>query len=459
VLAAMILTAAPGVASAQSAEAYYEFLLARRLEAQGDQAGALAALERAAVADPRSAEVRAEIASFQLRRNRRAEAEAAAREALTLDDDNLEAHRVLGVLYAAMANAQRGQGPQVEANAREAIVHLERATAPAAGTPDINLTFTLGGLYMRVGDYEKAIAALTRVVGMNPNAVQGRLALAQAHASANDLTAAIESLALIVDEEPRVAATLAQYQEQAGMLREAAESYEKALGLQPMSRELKFRRVVVLLNAGEHVRAAEAAAAAQAQHPDDLRFPRLRARAIFDSGDRLTAYTLLEGIARRFPRDSATQFALADIYTDAGRGMDAERVLRQLLEVEPDNADALNYLGYLLANENRELDEAIRLIQRALDADPGNPSFLDSLGWAYYRQGNFEQAERYLAPAAERLPRSSVIQDHLGDVLVERGRLQDAITAWTRALDGDGGDIDRAAVEKKIADARARLTR
>jgi tetratricopeptide (TPR) repeat protein len=108
VLAAMILTAAPAVASAQSAEAYYEFLLARRLEAQGDQAGALAALGRAAAADPRAAEVRAEIASFQLRRNQRAEAEAAAREALVLDGDSLEAHRVLGVLYAAMANAQRG---------------------------------------------------------------------------------------------------------------------------------------------------------------------------------------------------------------------------------------------------------------------------------------------------------------------------------------------------------------
>jgi tetratricopeptide (TPR) repeat protein len=244
VLAAMILTAAPAVASAQSAEAYYEFLLARRLEAQGDQAGALAALGRAAAADPRAAEVRAEIASFQLRRNQRAEAEAAAREALVLDGDSLEAHRVLGVLYAAMANAQRGQGPQVEANAREAIVHLERATAPAAGTPDINLTFTLGGLYMRVGDYDNAIATLTRVVGMNPNAVQGRLALAQAYASADNLTGAIESLALIVDDEPRVAATLAQYQEQAGLLREAAESYAKALAVQPMSRELKFRHVV-----------------------------------------------------------------------------------------------------------------------------------------------------------------------------------------------------------------------
>jgi tetratricopeptide (TPR) repeat protein len=455
----VFVTSVPGFASAQSAQAYFEFLMARRLEAEGDQAGALAALQRAAVADPKSAEVRAEIASFQLRRNRRGEAEAAAREALKLDEQNAEANRVLGTIYAALVNAARGQNPQADANAREAITYLERAIAATAAAPDINLMFTLGNLYLRVGDSTKAIEALSRVVGLNPNAVQGRLALAQAYASANDLPGAIASLEAIVDDEPRVASTLAQYLEQTGRLREAADNYTRALAVQPMSRELKFRRALVLLNAGEHARAEAAATEAQGQHPDDLRFPRLRARAAFAAGDRDRAFTLLEGVARQFPRDTQTQFALADMYVDAGRGMDGEQVLRQLLRLEPDNADALNYLGYLLANENRGLDEAIRLIQRALDADPGNPAFLDSLGWAYYRQRDFEQAERYLAPAAERLPANSVIQDHFGDVLAERGRLQDAIAAWTRALGGDGADIDRGAVEKKITDARARLGR
>jgi tetratricopeptide (TPR) repeat protein len=454
-----VIGSVPSLASAQADAAYFEFLMARRLEAQGDNEAALAALQRAAVAAPRSAEVRAEIASFQLRRQRRNEAEQAAREALKLDDDNPEAHRVLGVIYAALVDGARGQNAQVEANAREAIDHLEKATAPAAGTPDINLTFTLGRLYLRIGDSDRAIATLTRVVNQNPNALQGRLALAQAYATANDLKGAIESLAAVVEDEPRVASTLAQYQEQAGLLREAADNYTRALAVQPMSRELKFRRAIVLLNAGEHARAEAAAAEAQGQHPDDLRFPRLRARAAFDSGARDRAFTLLEATARQFPRDTQTQFALSDMYNDAGRGPDAERVLRQLIQIEPDNADALNYLGYLLADENRNLDEAVRLIQRALDADPGNPSFLDSLGWAYYRLRDFEQAEKYLAPAADRLPRNSVIQDHLGDVLAGRGRLQDAIAAWTRALDGDGSDIDRSTVEKKIADARARLGR
>src|SRR5918996_4641138 len=134
--ACLLALSMAGAAAAQSPDAYFEFLMARRLEAQGDQAGALAALERAAVAHPSSAEVKAEIASFQLRRNRRADAEKAAREALVLNDDNLEAHRVLGLIAAANVDTinARTQPAQLEAAAREAIRHLERAAADPSGT-------------------------------------------------------------------------------------------------------------------------------------------------------------------------------------------------------------------------------------------------------------------------------------------------------------------------------------
>jgi tetratricopeptide (TPR) repeat protein len=449
---------APAVAQG-AANAYFEFLMARRLESEGDTAGALAALERAAAADKASAEIRSEIAALHFRQNRRADAEKAAREALALDPENIEAHRLLGLIFAANADAasERRQGAQAAAASREAIAHLERvATQPSA---DVTLHYTLGRMYLRTGAADKAVQALGRVVAQNPNSVQGRLLLAQAHATANDLNAAIETLAEIVDDQPRVASALGQYQEQAGRLKEAAESYTLALAGSPMSRELKFRRVAALYGAKDFARAASFAAQAQAEHPDDLRFPRLQARALFDSGAPDRAFDVLEGAARAFPRDVQTQFALADLYNDADREADAERTIRQILQVEPSNADALNYLGYLLAERGEQLDEAVRLVRRALEADPGNPSYLDSLGWAYLRRGDVEEAEKYLAPAAEKLPRNSTIQDHLGDLHARRGRWQEAIAAWTKALEGEGSDIDRAAIERKIRDARARLGR
>ncbi len=124
----------------------------------------------------------------------------------------------------------------------------------------------------------------------------------------------------------------------------------------------------------------------------------------------------------------------------------------------PTSAEVLNYLGFLLADQGRSLDEAVRLVQRALEVDPGNPAYLDSLGWAYYRLGELQEAERYLTPAARQLPRNAVVQDHLGDVFAGLGRWNDAIASWTRALKGEG-EIARPAIEKKIEHARSKIPR
>jgi len=458
--AALFLTL-PHLAAAQtSADGYYAFLMARHLEAAGDAKGAQAALEKGVAADPQSAEIRAELAAFFLRRDAADDAERVAKEALQLEDDNSEAHRVLGMLYAARSeDTGRGQAAQTTAAqlVKQGIAHLERVVENPAGLTDLNLQYTLGRLYTRDGQVDKAIQALTRVVNENPLSVQGRLALAQAYVAARDMANAIEALEEIVEDEPRVANMLGQFQEQAGRFKDAADSYTKALSVAPNSRELKVRRIGALVKANELDRAADFAAQAQTQHPDDLRFPQLRAHVLQEMGDTGRAISVLEPVARANPNDSATLLSLADLYNNAGRKNDAERTVRQLVSVEPGNADALNYLGYLLADSGRQLDEAIRLVRRALDIEPNNPNYLDSLGWAYYRRGNYEEAEKYLTPAAQQMMRNATVQEHYGDVLAKRGRWQDAIAAWTRALQGDEGDINKAAVEKKIADARGKV--
>jgi predicted Zn-dependent protease len=149
-------------------------------------------------------------------------------------------------MYAARSeDTGRGQGAQAAAAemVKQSIVHLERVTVNPAGLTDLNLQYTLGRLYTRNGQADKAIQALTRVVNENPLSVQGRLSLAQAYVVAHDMNNAIRALEEIVDDEPRVANMLGQFQEQAGRLKDAADSYTKALGVAPNSRELKVRRI------------------------------------------------------------------------------------------------------------------------------------------------------------------------------------------------------------------------
>jgi len=459
-LGALLAGLVPGVSFAQgSAQAYLSFLMARRLEADGDNSGALAALKRAAAADPRSAEIFAEMAGFHLRHNERPEAEAAAKEALAIDADNVGANRALGLINAAAveASSARDASTQVQTQLRDAIMYLEHAVRAAGPTADATLHYTLGRLYIRNNEAPKAIDSLTRVLNQNPDSVQGRLTLAQAYEANQDLKSAIATLQEIVEYEPRVASALGQYQEEAGQLAEAVESYTVALAVQPRSRELKIRRIAVLLEAKDYSRAAAFAGEARKQHPDDSRFIRLQARALFDGGDRSGAILLLEQVAKESPKDTDTLFTLADVYADAGRNTDAERVLRQIVAAEPMNAGALNYLGYLLAVRGEQLDEAIQLVQRALKEEPDNGAYLDSLGWAYFRRGNLDEAEKYLAAAVKQMPNNSEIQEHLGDLLARRGRYADAVAAWTRALAGDGQDIDKGAIEKKISNAKGKI--
>ena len=138
---------------------------------------------------------------------------------------------MLGLVYRRRRRCRRREaadGVQSAAFAREAITHLERvATAPAA---DIALHYTLGRLYLRTGAPEKAVQALGRVLTQNPNSVQGRLdACAGVCGIEQPDRRRSRRSSEIVEDEPRVASALAQYQEQAGQLKEAAENYTRAL--------------------------------------------------------------------------------------------------------------------------------------------------------------------------------------------------------------------------------------
>ncbi|HMF59354.1 MAG TPA: tetratricopeptide repeat protein, partial [Vicinamibacterales bacterium] len=193
--------------------------------------------------------------------------------------------------------------------------------------------------------------------------------------------------------------------------------------------------------------------------PNDSRGLYLDAQLLNDRGRKTEAITAFQELVKRSPDDGSLVLEYANMLEKGGRAADAERALRDLLTKDPLDSDALNSLGYMLAERRERLDEAVELVQRALKVEPGNPSYLDSLGWAYYQQGKFDLADRPLTDAAAKVPASSVIQDHLGDLRFKQERFSDAAAAWERSLAGDGDAIDRAVIEKKMRDAQSRVRR
>jgi len=144
----------------------------------------------------------------------------------------------------------------------------------------------------------------------------------------------------------------------------------------------------------------------------------------------------------------------------------AEAEFRKVLEVNPDNASALNYLGYMLADRNMRLDEAQGFISKALEKEPNNGAYLDSLGWVLYRQNKLTEAEEKLRQALESMSRDPTVHDHLGDVYFREGKIREAIAQWQSSLKeyqtsapSEQDHADVAKIQKKLEDAKVRLAR
>jgi tetratricopeptide (TPR) repeat protein len=150
-------------------------------------------------------------------------------------------------------------------------------------------------------------------------------------------------------------------------------------------------------------------------------------------------------ISRDSERRQIARLTLATAQQMSGDFKSAETTLRDILKQSPGNPIALNNLGYFLLERDEKITEAYNLIKQAVRIDPTNPSYLDSLGWAYFKMGNLTEAEKYLKQAAKYDSSSATIQEHLGDVYQKQGKSALAKTAWQKALTlaSDAEEINR----------------
>jgi tetratricopeptide (TPR) repeat protein len=127
-------------------------------------------------------------------------------------------------------------------------------------------------------------------------------------------------------------------------------------------------------------------------------------------------------------------FLQGAIYERQKKFDQAEEEFRKVLAVNPNSASVLNYYGYMLADRGVRLSEATSMIQKAVAQEPGNGAYLDSLGWAYYKQNKLTEAEEALRKAADREGHDPTILGHLGDVYAKLGQMDRAGQYWERAL-------------------------
>ncbi len=152
------------------------------------------------------------------------------------------------------------------------------------------------------------------------------------------------------------------------------------------------------------------------------------------------------------PEEDAWRYFIARgaSFLELDRWEDGEADLKKAVELAPEEATTLNYLGYSWAERGENLEEAFRLIEKAVELEPGSGAITDSLGWAHYQRGDYAVAVGHLETAASLEPSDPTITDHLGDVYWRLGRPIEAKYEWRRVLELDAPEKLRAEVERKL---------
>jgi tetratricopeptide (TPR) repeat protein len=422
------------------------------------------------------------------------------RRALELEPDNLDIKRGLAqdLLYAGKPdNAIQTYNEIVTDDPKDSqsLLHISQ-------------------IYRQKHDYAKAREALDRALEADPEDLDVRYNQVTLLDEEGNHAEALSAMKKLVDSTEKKSynsgerASRASLLEKLAVLYRSNEQYAQAVDVFRQMADLESdlgaraagQIIDTLREARDFTRASEEADAAAKKYPNDRFVTYQRALLLGDLGrgkeavaeakklftgekDRDSWLTLaqicerskdyesmgraLDAVEKLSTSDddkSAVYFMRGAMYERTKNYDAAEAEFRKALAIDGDNAGVLNYLGYMLADRNVRLEEALKLISRAVELEPSSGAYLDSLGWVYYRMGKLDQAETYLRQALVQVPHDATVRDHLGDVLAGRGKLKDAIAEWQISLkeydlsapvERDASEI--AKIGKKLEGAKVRL--
>lgn len=285
-----------------------------------------------------------------------------------------------------------------------ARVEAGGAAASAPLTPQRGAAVALNGLsavYLQESDSGNGLAALTLALMLDPDFDGARIAFAQQQARLGHLDLARTALSRVPADSPY--ATSARVIEAWAVLEAGAED--------------------------------EALAIAQTNAAGgDPRAQRTLADMYRSIGRHADAEPIYSALVDAQPNDWRLRFARGAARERLGRWSEAEADFQRALVLSPDQPDVLNYLGYSWVDRGERLQEGLAMIQRAAELRPTSGAIIDSLGWAYFRLGDYPRALEQLEYAVELEPADPTLNDHLGDVYWRLGRRIEARFQWQRAL-------------------------
>lgn len=302
---------------------------------------------------------------------------------------------------------------------------------------DILLRTSYARLLVEMEEYELARDQFRALLELNPDQPDTLIALAILEVQLDNDEAAEKLLHKLMGDEQRryeAALYLGQISESRDDTEQALIWYRQAAADRATEIEASVRIANLLAKTGRLDEARELLARMRHRSVEqsvDLYL--IEGSILNEVGKPRAAIELYDRALEDYPEDVDLLYARALQAVEIDRIDILERDLRDIIGRDPDNVDALNALGYTLADQTERYEEAMGYITRALELKPENPAILDSMGWVHYRLGNYEEAKTYLRKALSLLP-DAEIAAHLGEVLWMSGDKEQANKVWDKAL-------------------------
>ncbi len=411
--------------------------LAQNLMYDGQTDAALQQYKAIIEADPQDPQTYMRMAEIYRRNGKFDQALDALKRAQNYVQDSLEVSYNMAVVYQA-----QGRFDDATQILQDLVKKTDRADGKYNSGERNNRSIfleRLGGIYRDAGRYQLAVDTFRKMLDLGD------------------------------ENSSRAYQEIVDTYREAKMWQQATTAAQEAATKLPNDRSLKLTLAAQLADTGEADRGLNEAKSMLKGTPDD----REVYLTLANMSSRLRRYKEAEeyvakaaGISTKPDEKAYAWFVWGSIFERQKKYEPAEEMFRKALASDQRNPMVLNYLGYMLADRGVRLEEALGYLKKAVQIEPQNGAYLDSLGWAYFKLGDYDSAEDNLRRASERMNSDPTIQDHLGELYAKTGRLKLAAAHWERAIeewnrsvpaDVDAADFQR--VQRKLESAKMRLAR
>jgi len=460
---------------------------------QGNTNEAISVFKKALEVNPNSPRILEQLAFAYLQLKDYKSSIETYRQAIALDDENLDLRK--GFAYTLLENNQDAQAES------EFLKILE------ADPDDGNSHFRLGQIYRKRKEYDKALSELTKASSLLVGNLEVSFSLASLYEELGKFEKAEERFQQLLKLTEKPAGTYASGEIQnrtiflthAGYVCEQLEKYPQAITyfseIKTLSADNASKSDSYVIDTYRTAKQLDKALALAEkglkEYPDDKDFKMLYIDVLAESGKSAEAIKILQdmltgkeddqkvyaGMVQIYQRDKkfkdaekvllssekyyknneAYNFMLGSIYERQKEFDKAETVFKKILESNPENTATLNYLGYMLADQGIRLEESLQMIKKAVDLEPSNGAYLDSLGWVYYKLNRNEEAEVYLKKASDRVRKDPTVHEHLGDLYYRKGQYEQARVAWELSLAFGQDEEEIRKIQKKVEELKIKL--